>query len=193
MTVAAHPSAHIDRCQSQKRALRAIFRQRRRSITTSRRQRAAATLATAVTSRRPTGFVLSYCSFNDELDTGPLNAQLSACGWLVLPRITGTTLTLYRVDDPQEQLRRNSWGILEPSSDLCLEVSPREIALAVVPALAFDASGNRLGYGKGFYDRLAASFTPSTRTLGVGFTEQKSSSPLPVEALDVAMNELLLF
>ena len=76
----------------------------------------------------------------------------------------------------EENLIENKWGILEPSSSK-LEVQPEEIDLIIIPLLAFDKQGNRVGYGKGFYDRFLQKC--SSKALKVGFCLEE-----PIELIE---------
>ena len=67
----------------------------------------------------------------------------------------------------EENLTENKWGILEPSSESRKEVQPEQIDLVIIPLLCFDKQGNRVGYGKGFYDRFLQKC--SSKALKVGF------------------------
>jgi len=54
----------------------------------------------------------------------------------------------------EDNLVENKWGILEPSQDSKRGIQPQDIDLVIIPLLCFDKQGNRVGYGKGFYDRF---------------------------------------
>lgn len=104
---------------------------------------------------------------------------------LVFPRIEGTRLSL-RIVRKREELVRGVFGIWEPSGDAPLvETMP---SIILVPGLAFDKAGGRLGRGRGYYDRLLAA-TPGFR-LGVCFDDQIYSS-VPQESHDMRMDALL--
>lgn len=99
--------------------------------------------------------VLTYMSFGTELDTHAFFDRVLSDGKVaVLPRIDKPTksLSLHRVKGHAD-LVDGVWGIREPRAD-APKVSIDEIDLVLMPGLAFDRSGNRLGYGAGFYDRL---------------------------------------
>jgi 5-formyltetrahydrofolate cyclo-ligase len=66
------------------------------------------------------------------------------------------------------------------------------VDLILVPGLAFDSEYYRLGYGKGYYDRLLAE-TPHIPAWGVGFHEQMSPEPLPRDTWDLPVQKVLLF
>jgi len=70
------------------------------------------------------------------------------------------------------QLQKGAYGILEPREEGSVSVAPEEVDLAVVPAVAFDREGHRLGRGKGYYDRLLARLRPEVPRIGLAFKEQ---------------------
>ena len=135
--------------------------------------------------------ILSYASFQTEFNTHKLNLWLALEKRLILPKVSGTELHLYQVENPAEQLKESSLGILEPIPSLCKEVPLSEIDCVLVPGIAFDSQGHRLGYGGGFYDRLLPKL--NAKTFGLGYKEQLSPEPLPKETHDIALDELLLF
>ena len=107
------------------------------------------------------------------------------------PRATGS-LSLYRTrKSPSGRLSRpGSFGILEPTgpSDVALE----SIDLALVPGVAFDRNGGRLGHGKAYYDRfLAQSALQHLKRVGVCFDFQVVPS-VPTEKHDVLMQRLIV-
>ncbi|MEG0217132.1 MAG: 5-formyltetrahydrofolate cyclo-ligase, partial [Raoultibacter sp.] len=69
-------------------------------------------------------------------------------------------------------------------------VDPARIGAVVVPLVAFDAHGGRLGYGGGNYDRFLPRLAPGTRIIGVAFAEQEVDH-IPCENHDIALPELL--
>ncbi|WP_303309910.1 5-formyltetrahydrofolate cyclo-ligase [Hymenobacter sp. BT730] len=66
---------------------------------------------------------------------------------------------------PDTMLRTNRWGIPEPVN--APEVHPQELDAVLVPLLAFDQQGHRVGYGKGFYDRFLQQCRPDALRIGV--------------------------
>lgn len=95
--------------------------------------------------------IASYVPLATEPDVSEFNRLASQSANLVLPRISGTTLEFAS----GEQVR-GQFGIQEPTGK---SVELASIELMLVPALAVDEIGNRLGKGKGFYDRILASFS----------------------------------
>ena len=177
-------------CKSQ---LRLHLKQVRQALLKERRHQSAS-LASAYlfTLTKQAKQVLSYASFGTELDLWPLNKKLIDQGKLILPKMESHGLRLFRVKN-LAHLNPNGLGILEPIPSLCEEVSLSEISLVFVPGLGFDlCTSHRLGYGKGYYDRLLQSQTDKRKSWGVGFKEQ-SMNALPISLLDVPLNGHLLF
>jgi len=99
--------------------------------------------------------IAAFASFGDELQTTSLlRAALAAGKRLVLPAVVaGSTDLSLRAVPELGDLVPGTWGIPEPSAN-CPEVALACIDLIVVPGVAFDLSGRRVGYGGGYYDRI---------------------------------------
>jgi 5-formyltetrahydrofolate cyclo-ligase len=128
-------------------------------------ERSAAIVARVASMRafRQARTVLAYAPFGSEADTWPLLRGLLAEGrTLLLPRVdrAGRRLVLHRVSDLDEDLAPGPWGIREPRPDRCPVVAVPAADLVLVPGVAFDRTGGRLGYGGGYYDRLLAAWPP---------------------------------
>ncbi len=117
--------------------------------------------------------VSSFRPIGSEFDPLPLEASLAACGIVIaLPVITklGKPL-IFRRFEAGDGLVPRKWGILEPA-----ETAPRVVPdILMLPLLAFDRAGWRLGYGGGFYDRSLAQLraTKSVLAVGLAFCEQE--------------------
>ncbi len=124
--------------------------------------------------------MLAYFSFRQEPDLSPLFTNDRSWGF---PRCVGKSLS-WHAWKPGEPLEKNIYGIFEPSAD-SPTLQPNAVDLILVPALACDERGYRLGYGGGFYDRFlsADSEWSSHRTIGIIF-EQAFFPLLPTEAWD---------
>jgi len=133
--------------------------------------------------------ILSFASMKTEVNLWPLNQKLLASNNLFLPKVSEKILKIYKVKNISS-LKKSQFGILEPDSVLCEEADLNEIDIVLVPGLAFDKENNRLGYGRGFYDRLLYKF--KGEKIGICFKEQLHMS-IPVESHDQKIDQLLSF
>jgi len=145
----------------------------RAQLTPERRAAAAQSAAAqllALPELRAARQVLVYAPLPDELD--PLRwcdkGVRPLCHTLVWPRVAGDHLTLHAC--AEHELVPGSFGLREPRPDAS-QVALADIDVALVPGLAFDAQGYRIGYGKGYYDRLLASAPETLLTIGLCFEE----------------------
>lgn len=134
------------------------------------------------------GVVLLYHSLPDEVCTHAFIDRWAGEKEIILPTVIGDDLVLYRYDGP-ESLHPGSFGILEPTGDTPFTDYSR-IALAVIPGMAFDRLGNRLGRGKGYYDRLLPRL-PHAYKLGLCFPFQLLDEEIPHESFDQKVDEVL--
>lgn len=132
--------------------------------------------------------ILLYRSLPDEPDTNPLMKDASGKSFL-FPRIDGHHLCLHRWNPGSEWIT-GPFGLEEPDPNTWESANLEEVDLCLVPGMAFDPAGTRLGRGKGFYDRLLA--TPSFRAWKIGLSwESRILSELPREAHDVPMDAVI--
>ncbi|MDE7180467.1 MAG: 5-formyltetrahydrofolate cyclo-ligase [Muribaculaceae bacterium] len=125
--------------------------------------------------------ILMYHSLPDELPTQRFLKKWNNRKKFYLPRVNGVDLEILPYNESRLEL--GAFHIEEPTGTET--VSPSEIEMVVVPAVAYDEQGNRLGRGKGFYDRLLAS-TKATK-VGIAFDFQVVDE-VPVEPHDVSMD-----
>ncbi len=93
---------------------------------------------------------------------------------IVLPLFSGSkhAITLLKINDYGKDLIKQKLNMLEPDPDICKKVSVDNIDIAVIPGLAFDEKGGRLGFGDGFYNRLITKLPETTRKISIAFEEQ---------------------
>ena len=158
--------------------------------------------------------VMAYYSLPDEVNTHQLIDDLVAEGKTVLlPKVLDTTTMELRLYTGPHDLAPGPFGILEPTgphyspSSLLTPPSSKTIDVALIPGVAFDALGHRLGRGRGYYDRFlrtmgtvpsvssAANYrgtVPSVRPclLGLCFDFQKVPS-VPVDPTDIPVDQVI--
>lgn len=128
--------------------------------------------------------ILMYHSLPDELSTHRFLDKWHGRKNFYLPRVNGVNLEILPYDESRLEL--GAFHIEEPTGNNT--VPAEEIELVIVPAVAYDRAGNRLGRGKGFYDRLLAS-TKATK-VGVGY-EFQIVDEIPAEPHDVKMDMVI--
>ena len=126
--------------------------------------------------------VAGYMPIHTELDILPLMRALHGRGYaLSTPVIVGKAMPLrFRAWTPESRMIRGPFGAMVPESGAWLRPD-----LLLCPMLAFDATGQRMGYGGGFYDRSIAALAP-VRALGFAYGAQQVAS-LPHEATDMPL------
>jgi 5-formyltetrahydrofolate cyclo-ligase len=134
--------------------------------------------------------VLLYANaFPEEINTGPMLREALAIGKrLVCPRVDrgAKRLRLFEVEHLDRDLVPGTLGIPEPRLD-CREVDPGAVDWVLVPGLAFDARGYRVGRGAGHYDRLLPMLRPDAPRWALVFDCQWVEA-LPVEPHDVPVD-----
>ena len=126
----------------------------------------------------------AFWPFGSEIDLRP--AMSAHPDWLwFFPRVVSTQPP--RLAWGTEPLEQGPWGLMEPA--LTQHFLP-PVQLLLVPGLAFDDDGYRIGYGRGFYDALLARLPEDVLTLGVGF-ETQMHLPVPVDPHDWPVQALL--
>ena len=83
------------------------------------------------------------------------------------------TMTHYLLTD-DTKIKKNHYNIPEPINGI--EITSSQLDVIFIPLLAFDKTGNRIGYGKGFYDRFLASCKPDTLKIGLSFFDAENES-----------------
>lgn len=128
--------------------------------------------------------ILLYYSLPDEVQTHEFVERWSREKQIILPVAKGDELELRQYTGPQD-LQKGSFGIEEPTGELY--DTPEQIELTIVPGVSFDRNGNRLGRGKGYYDRLL----PQLRSYNIGICFGfQLSEEIPSEPLDRVMDEV---
>jgi len=122
-----------------------------------------------------------YMAIRTEIDPMPVMAEAAAHGPVGVPVIEGAGLPLrFSRWTPGCRLKEGPFGALIPDADDFLEPE-----ILIVPLVAFDRQGGRLGYGGGFYDRTLEMLRASRPTLAIGFAyAAQEDTGLPLEPTD---------
>jgi 5-formyltetrahydrofolate cyclo-ligase len=156
-----------------KRRLRAEIRDARLAVPEAERSDAALAIAERVLALpevRLAGAIMLFSSFGSEVSTEPLARMLLARGArLLLPFLADGEMHASAFD-PAVDLVSTAYGPGEPPGPIATD--PSEIDVVVVPALALDRSGNRVGYGRGYYDRYLRTVRPDALRVGICFAVQ---------------------
>ena len=129
--------------------------------------------------KKPVKSVLLYASFGSEVDTWKIfEICLENSIKTAFPKVKGNYLELYLVED-RNQLCLTYKSILEPKNGERIDIE--KIDLIVVPGIAFDCKGFRIGYGGGFYDRLL--LNRKGLTVGLAYEEQIINE-IPIDPFD---------
>jgi len=119
--------------------------------------------------------VCCYVALPYEVQTGRLIEDMIRLGKrVVVPkasRITGQ-LMLSEIRDPKTDLAPGAFGVLEPTLAAWRPVEARELDLVLVPGLAFDREGGRLGHGYGYFDRFLPRLPHRTKKVGLAYRMQ---------------------
>lgn len=180
-----------------KTRIRNEIRQRRRCLDlVSRRSADASINQNLIGLAEKTGCkaLSAFFSFDGEPDLRPAMEILTARGLkIVLPVIVNAPEApemTFRSWNPAARLEKNVFGIDEPVSGEA--VRPRDLDLVVMPLVAWDENGQRLGMGAGYFDRALAEVAGCARPLRVGVAyEVQKVAQLPADPWDVRMHQVI--
>jgi 5-formyltetrahydrofolate cyclo-ligase len=130
----------------------------------------------------------------------PIKEQLEIDTWLIISTLQtdfstqiiipktnkDNTLSNYLLT-PKTKFATNQWGILEPIPDEHFYVKNEQIDMVLLPLLAFDKRGFRVGYGKGFYDKFLATCRPDILKIGLSIFEPIDEIS-DINSFDIKMN-----
>ena len=137
--------------------------------------------------------IMFYVSLLEEVDTLSLLKTVLQEGRSVIVPFVDTknkTLLSVPIKNPETDLTPGSYGILEPKKNLVNHFDVNQLDLVLVPGIAFDRKGRRLGRGKGYYDRFLKSLSRRTQTIGLAFNFQMLET-IPTDERDIAVNQVI--
>jgi len=117
--------------------------------------------------------VLFYAALPEEMQTRESVEKALIMGKKIfLPRTEKNKLRIFEIKSYERNTKEGAFHILEPVAVDASEVSPEALDLIVVPGVAFDARGRRIGFGKGYYDRFLKNVDPNAPIVGLAFESQ---------------------
>lgn len=173
-----------------KKELRRIIREKKRAMTEAEIQKhsqALGELFAASEAYQKARTIYGYLPYNQEVRTTPMLEQAIRDGKRVaVPKVYGDEMKFLYLDD-LSQVEKGYAGIPEPISDAPVADDPT--ALVLMPGLAFDREGHRIGYGGGFYDKFLAE-EPNHPTLALCYDFQMMDK-LETEEHDIPVDYVL--
>ena len=173
-----------------KQELRRTIRERKRAMTEAEIRSRSEILAekfAASDAYKAAGTIYGYLPYNQEVRTVPmLQRALDEGKRVAVPKVYGDDMKFIYLDD-LTQVAKGYAGIPEPIADA--PVAQDETALVLMPGLAFDRQGHRIGYGGGFYDRFLAR-EPHHPTLALCYEFQVQEA-LQTEEFDIPVDTVI--
>ena len=165
-----------DKLQTEKKKMRAAILALREAMPPAARSAASRAIIDIVRGQpqyAEATVVLTYMGFGSEIETQSFFERIIADGKVVvLPRVdrASQTLMLHAARSTSDLLT-GKWGIREPGAD-APQVSINEVDFLLMPGVEFDRFGNRLGYGRGYYDKLLVIADPALTRVAAAFSCQ---------------------
>lgn len=193
---ARKPAVATETLIQQKAAIRKEILERRKSREPEVRAAHSRSIVTALVRRGEflkAKAVLLYLSKDEEVATDDLVAKAFESGKRVFVPVVNRDsdeLGISELPGPDTQYQLGPFGVREPVAQDLSFVPPEVIDLVVAPGVAFDRKGGRLGYGKGYYDRLLGRLDPSVTCVALAFDFQVLDA-VPQNENDIRMNTLI--
>lgn len=137
--------------------------------------------------------ILVYITFREEVLTEPIIADLLSTGKRVFIPLTvhkTKELIVSELKDPEKDLEIGNFGVMEPTKEATRPVDPSILDLVIVPGVAFDKEGYRIGYGAGYYDRFLPKLPEKTATIALAF-EMQLIDKVPTDHHDFAIEHII--
>lgn len=129
----------------------------------------------------------SYMAHNNEINPAALTSAFLNKTW-AFPRVEPTHTLTFVTHHPHQALNKNRYGILEPSGDETIALESIDVLL--MPLLAFDQRGHRLGFGAGYYDRSLANNSKHPFLIGLAYTWQEVAQ-IPNDPWDITLDDVV--
>lgn len=138
--------------------------------------------------------ILLYVGKRYEVDTSPIIKEALKKGKMIFLPVTDykrKRILISEISDLEKDTNLGCFGIYEPKARLKRSGSPGDLDMVVVPGICFDRKGNRLGHGKGFYDRFLKKIPDTTSKISLAFDFQVLDTDLPTLSYDIPVTELV--
>jgi 5-formyltetrahydrofolate cyclo-ligase len=134
--------------------------------------------------------VMFYVAFGGEVNTLEMMKEARKLGKIIaVPVCKKNRITIRPcILDEHARLKKGPYGVCEPSQEKVIPI--QDLDLVIVPGLAFDKKGNRLGRGRGCYDRFLSRLPKKTPSIGLAFVFQILPS-IPATAHDVGVSRII--
>lgn len=134
--------------------------------------------------------VMFYIAFGGEVNTEEMIREAKRIGKLICVPIFRKDKEIMQpaIFEDHARLKKGPYGVLEPVTETL--VKPEDLDLIIVPGIAFDKKGNRLGRGKGCYDRFLDTLSDNTPSIGLAFDFQVLSL-IPTTSNDVSVKKII--
>ncbi|MGK5510023.1 5-formyltetrahydrofolate cyclo-ligase [Brevibacillus formosus] len=181
--------------KTNKKQLRSHILERRKSMSAKEREQLSREVCEHLLSHERLAdakTIMAFHPFGDELDILPFLHEAKKRGqdiWLPLTNVAERRLIPYRYTGPH-MLKQGVYGIWEPDPALAEEADVLHLDAIIVPGVAFDNKGGRMGYGGGYYDRFLATLKKLPFLVGVGFSIQVVEH-VPLESHDVLLDAVV--
>ena len=137
--------------------------------------------------------VCFYVSLPSEVNTaGMIGKSLQMGKRVLVPKtnLENKELSLYEIKHRTKDLKKGAYGVMEPRPENTRLAGLEEVDCLVIPGVVFDKKNNRIGRGKGYYDRFLKKFEPEVFKIGLAFSFQVVSR-IPVNAHDEPVDKVL--
>jgi 5-formyltetrahydrofolate cyclo-ligase len=137
--------------------------------------------------------IMIYVSFKSEVRTREIILELlKRRKKVIVPVIDSkkNEINLSELKNFQKELVPNKLGIFQPSKEFFRPFKPKELDLIVVPGIAFDEKGTRIGFGKGYYDKFLSKIPKRIPVIALAFEEQIGKN-LSCEKHDIPVHKII--
>lgn len=138
--------------------------------------------------------ILLYVGKDYEVDTKPIIKEALQKGKRVFLPVTdtkGKKLTISEVSDIERDIESGPYGIYQPKAGCTVESRSETFDLLILPGVAFDKSGNRIGHGAGYYDRFLKDIPHEIPRISLAFEFQVQDEDIPAFAYDIPVTRVI--